>query len=123
MGRYHESYPNAKPNEILNWVLSQSPNPWPLVDANILSKLLTRIKRSRSAPEQTVGVRTNIQKSVTQVIYDSKVNQVRKLLTEIPASGREKIVSELVSEGAFDFSGLLSAIKEKLLLVLEQQRS
>ena len=43
------------------------------------------------------GVRKNIKESMTEMIMDSKLDQVRRLLNELPQRGREEIASELAA--------------------------
>ena len=97
VGRYLESSLRAKPKEVLKWVLSHSPNPWPHVDSNAITKLVNRIKISRSTQMHNAGIRKNIKESMTEMIMDSKLDQVRRLLNELPQRGREEIASELAA--------------------------
>ena len=40
--------PGTKPRNVLAWINSQTPNPWPLCDTNKLGKLMRRIMKSES---------------------------------------------------------------------------
>ena len=36
---------NQKPQDVLNWIRSQNPNPWPSCDSNRLWKIIRRIRK------------------------------------------------------------------------------
>ena len=45
ISRFLKSYPEyqRKPKQVLNWILSHNPNPWPISNTNTLSKIMNRM--------------------------------------------------------------------------------
>ena len=53
--RYITVNPNHKPGDVIKWLQSQSPNPWPSCDANILGKIIRRLRKPSSQKQLTLS--------------------------------------------------------------------
>ena len=47
---------NDRPLDLLNWIQSQSPNPWPSWDTNRIGNIMRRIRNSRRTVSISVRV-------------------------------------------------------------------
>ena len=54
--RYIAFNPDHKPRDVINWLQSQSPNPWPSCDANSLGKIMRRFRKPSCQKQLTLSV-------------------------------------------------------------------
>ena len=44
--QYIKIHPNHEPRDVLDWLKSQNPNPWPTCDPNNLGKIIRRVRNT-----------------------------------------------------------------------------
>ena len=44
--QYVKIHPTKKPRDVLEWIQSHNPNPWPTCDTNNLGKIMRRLSKS-----------------------------------------------------------------------------
>ena len=54
--RYIAVNPDHKPRDVIKWLQSQSPNPWPSRDANSLEKIIRRLCKPSSQKQLTLSI-------------------------------------------------------------------
>ena len=52
--QYVKMNPDHKPKDVLKWLQSQNPNPWPTCDSNNLTKIMGRIRKTASKKKLSV---------------------------------------------------------------------
>ena len=110
--RYLDVNPNAKPGDVLKWVLSHSPNPLPQATTNSITKLVTRIRVEQSIEYQNPLNRDKPNIDVPVSTYITNIDKIRQLLSEVSREERNMVASELGSQGYGIFGGVTSALKD-----------
>lgn len=54
--RYIAINPDHKPRDVIKWLQSQNPNPWPSCDANSLGKIIRRLRKPGCQKQITLSV-------------------------------------------------------------------
>ena len=54
--RYIAFYPDHKPRDVIKWLKTQNPNPWPSCAPNHISKILIRLRKPSSQDEHKLTV-------------------------------------------------------------------
>ena len=103
---------NAKPGDVLKWVLSHSPNPLPQATKNSITKLVTSIRVEQSIEYQNPLNRDKPSIDVAVSTYITNIDKIRQLLSEVSREERNMVASELGSQGYGIFGGVISALKD-----------
>ena len=109
--RYLDVNPNAKPGDVLKWVLSHSPNPLPQATTNSITKLVPRIRVEQFIEYQNPLNRDRPSIDVADSTHITNIDEIRQLLSEVSKVERNMVASELGSQGYGIFGGVISALK------------
>ena len=52
--KYLRHNPQSQPKDVLGWIISQTPNPWPSCDTNSLGKIIRRLRKTTTGKDPTL---------------------------------------------------------------------
>ena len=110
--RFLDVNPNAKPSDVLKWVFSHSPNPWPQGNRNAIKKNVARLRVSKAVEQQNSQNRDDSHIALSESRNNTNIAAVRRLLGVLSSEERDIIVSELDLQGHGVSSGITTAIKD-----------
>ena len=110
--RFLDVNPNAKPSDVLKWVFSHSPNPWPQGNRNAIKKIVARLRVSKAVEQQNSQNRDDSHIALSESRNNTNIAAVRRLLGVLSSEERDMIVSELDLQGHGVSSGITTAIKD-----------